>query len=55
MATSGGEGKQDRARSHNRTPPHPLQGSASRHFPKTGIQKFGRELERGEGWRVRPV
>ncbi len=53
MATSGGERKQDRARSHNRTPP--LQGTASRRFPKTGIQKFGRELERGEGWRARPV
>ncbi len=52
MATSGGEREERQAWTHDRTPPS---RNGFQTFPKTEIQKFGRELERGEGWRARPM
>ncbi len=52
MATSGGERKQDRAGSHNKTLPS---RNGFQTFPQNRNPKVREGVGRGEGWRARPV
>ncbi len=49
MATSGGEGKQDRARSHNRTPPPPPSRICFQTFPQNRNPKVQEGVGKGGG------